>query len=385
MIKSLLDTDLYKQSMGYVFWKKYPTVKGEYVFICRNKDVKLGFLKDQVIEEVARIAQLRYTLEEINYLKSLNLFGEDYTDYLKSFKLNAHEVVISEHHGDLVIRISGTMVSASPWEIYLLATINELYFKHLNPNLDLSLGKQKLADKIDLIKSLPNNFKIMEFGTRRRYSSEWQKYVLQTLAAKLPEHLIGTSNILLAKELGLKPVGTLAHEYLSSQMVLAPDFKHFQHHALKVWQEVYQDKLLVSLTDLVTTDSFLKDLDEELSNSFTGLRHDSGDPIVWGEKILNHYQKYDINPQEKTLIFSDGLDVPKAISIFNHFKDKTKLIFGIGTNLTNDVGLKALNIVIKMVSCDNHPVAKISDEPSKAICEDPAFLQKVKITFGVKS
>lgn len=383
MINSLLDTDLYKKSMGYVFWKKYPEVTGEYVFICRTKNAKLGFLKEQVQSEVNRIASLQYTTDEINYLKSLNLFGEDYINYLKTFQLKAADVSVAEKNGDLSIRISGLMVEASPWEIYLLATINELYFQNLNPNLDFTVGQQKLNDKITAMKALPGNFKLMEFGTRRRYSSKWQKHVIKTLVQTIPQNLMGTSNILLAKELGLKPVGTLAHEYLSAQMVLAPDFKHFQNYALKVWQEVYQNKLLVSLTDLVTTDSFLKDFDKDLSQTFTGLRHDSGDPIIWGEKILNHYHNFGINPQDKTLIFSDGLDIPRSVAIFNYFQAKTNLIFGIGTNLTNDVGVPALNIVIKMVSCNGKPVAKISDEPSKAICEDPEFLQLVKTTFGV--
>jgi nicotinate phosphoribosyltransferase len=383
MITSLLDTDLYKITMNQVFWQKYPTVPAEYLFICRNKNIKLGFLAAAVQNEVHRLAQLKYTPEELDYLDSLALFSKDYLKYLQTFSLKADHVQVSNHHGDLALRIKGPMVEVSPWEIFLLSTINELYFKTLNPQMDFSLGRAKLQEKIRTIQSLPENFKIMEFGTRRRYSQEWQQEVLKTLVTQIPDHVNTTSNVFLAQQLGIKPVGTLAHEYLSAHMVLAPDFKHFQKTALEVWQAVYHNKLLVSLTDLVTTDSFLQDFNESLTQSFMGLRHDSGDPIVWGEKILAHYQKYGIDPQTKTLIFSDGLDIPRAQAIFRHFQGRINLTFGIGTNLTNDVGVPALNIVIKMVSCNNLPVAKISDEPTKAICEDPTFLAYVKQTFGV--
>lgn len=384
MIKSLCDQDLYKFSMGQVFFKKYFDVPAEYLFVCRNKDIKLGFLKDQVEKEIERLSTLRFSEEEIAFLKSLELFEDDYLNYLRTFSLNKEHVQLKIDDEQLTVRVVGPMVDVSPWEIYLLSTINELYFKSLNPDLDYTIGREKLQDKIKLIKEQPEGFKFMEFGTRRRHSQAWQEYVLKTLKEEVPSYLIGTSNVYLGMKLGVKPVGTMAHEFLQSFQTLAPQLKKFQKTALKTWKEVYKDKLLVALTDVISTDSFLKDLDTNLTKSYTGLRHDSGDPIVFGEKVLAHYQVHGVNSMEKTLVFSDGLDIPKSSNIYNHFKDRVNMVFGIGTNLTNDVGVKALNIVIKMVSCGNKPVAKISDEPSKAICEDPKFLAKLKKMFSVE-
>lgn len=383
MVKSLLDTDLYKLTMQMVFFKKYPKIVSEYKFVCRNKDVKLGFLLPEVLKEIKSIASLAYTPEEISYLRSLNLFEDSYLEFLTTFKLNEEDVFASNEGEDLVIRVKGLLTHASPWEIYLLSTINELYFKSLNPAMDYVIGRENLKEKVKLLRETSKEFKFMEFGTRRRHSQAWQEFVTKTLKEEVPENMVGTSNVYLAYKLGIKPVGTMAHEYLQAHEVLAPELKTFQKTALKVWQEVYQDKLLVALTDVISTDSFLKDLDENLTKEYTGLRHDSGDPIIWGEKCLKHYQKYQVNAQDKTLVFSDGLNVPRSVNIFNHFKNQTKMVFGIGTNLTNDVGVKALNIVIKMVSCDNKPVAKISDEPTKAICEDEKFLNKLKNMFKV--
>ena len=380
MIKSLLDTDLYKLSMGAVFFKKFKNKSSAYKFVCRNSDVNLSHLKEDLEKEVQKLALLSYSNEEIEYLRSLDLFEPKYLDYLSSFQLKADHVKITiDEQNQLAIRVEGPIVEASPWEIYLLATINELYFKHLNPDFDYSLGREKLKDKLSSVKD--PDFKIMEFGTRRRHSQAWQEYVLKTLMEVIPHNLIGTSNVYLAMKMGVKPVGTMAHEYLQSFQIFAPNLKTFQKQALKVWSSVYGKKLQVALTDVISTDSFLKDLDEDLSNHYTGLRHDSGDAIEWGEKVIKHFESYKIDPKTKTLVFSDGLTIHSALEIFNHFKDRAPMVFGIGTSLTNDVGVKALNIVIKIVACDNKPVAKISDEPSKAICEDPSFLQKLKDMF----
>lgn len=384
MIHSLLDSDLYKFTMGQVFFKKYKNIDAAYSFICRNKDINLSFLRQQIEEEVKRLGEIKISEAELSYLKTLGFFENDYLNYLKDFKLNPENVQISTENEKLQIRVTGKMVDVSPWEIYLLSTINELYFKNTNPDLDVSLGKERLKEKIALIKNQDKNFKFMEFGTRRRFSQSWQEEVTRTLKEQVPDYLIGTSNVLLAMKLGIKPVGTLAHEYLQSFQALAPELEHFQKTALKTWQDVYQDKLLIALTDVITTDAFLNEFDEALSHNFQGLRHDSGDPIVFGEKALSHYKKYNIDAKNKTLVFSDGLDFPKSFKIFNHFKEQTNMVFGIGTNLTNDLGPKALNIVLKMVSCNHMAVAKISDEPSKAICEDPDFLKKLKLMFGVK-
>lgn len=384
MIKSLLDTDLYKLSMAYVYFKKYPNTKAEYKFVCRTKGVDLSFLIPNLQSEVNRIASLKYTPEEINYLRTLNLFDEDFLSYLQTFKLDSSHVTLGIENNQLAIRVSGPILQATPWEIYLLASINELYFTLTYPDLDLNKGRELLQEKIALIKSNPG-FKVMEFGTRRRFSQSWQEEVLTTLANQISQNLSGTSNIYLAMKTGLKPLGTQAHEFLQSFQVLAPSLAHFQKYALETWQEVYKNKLLIALTDVISTDSFLVDFNHQLSQDFFGVRHDSGDPIKFGEKIINHYHSLGMDPSQKVVVFSDGLDIPGSLKIYNHFQNKFIMSFGVGTNLTNDVGVKPLSIVIKMVSCNDLPVAKISDEPAKAICESPEFLQKLKKLFGVNS
>jgi nicotinate phosphoribosyltransferase len=201
------------------------------------------------------------------------------------------------------------------------------------------------------------------------------------LINELPDNFVGTSNIRLSRRYGRKPIGTQAHQLFQAYQVLAP-LKNFQFHALNDWMLYYRGWLAVALTDTVGFDVFLKDFDYLLALAYTGCRHDSGDPFEWCEKLINHYKLLEIDPKEKTAVFSDGLTVDSAIEIYKYFKGAIKMSFGIGTSLTNDLGLKPLNIVIKMVECNNSPVAKLSDSPGKEMCKDEVYVAYLRQLFG---
>ena len=226
-------------------------------------------------------------------------------------------------------------------------------------------------------------FHFVDFGTRRRFSFAWQKELLSTLVKREYTHLAGTSNIMLARELGLQSVGTMGHEWLQAHQALVDDLSLSQRKALEVWHQEYQGKLGIALTDTITMSAFLKDFDRELALCYSGLRQDSGDPVEWGERAIAHYEKLDINPATQTLVFSDGLNFEKALEISRHFQGRIPTSYGIGTWLTNDVGGRPLNMVLKLVSCNGQPVAKISDAPGKTMCLDDSYVENLKKVYGV--
>ena len=208
---------------------------------------------------------------------------------------------------------------------------------------------------------------------------------MRTLQREVPRFFKGTSNVYLAHRLGLVAIGTMAHEYLQSYQALDVRLRDFQKAALEDWVQEYRGDLGIALTDVVGMDAFLADFDLYFAKLFDGLRHDSGDPFVWGEKALAHYAPLRIDAHTKRLVFSGGLDLDKAFTIYRRFADRTQLGFGIGTNLSNDVGLTPLNIVMKLVRCNAQPVAKLSDSPGKTLCSDQTFLAYLRQVFNVKA
>jgi nicotinate phosphoribosyltransferase len=228
-----------------------------------------------------------------------------------------------------------------------------------------------------------NPFELFDFGVRRRYAGDWQREVITTLKETLPTMFKGTSNVLLARDLGLVPIGTMAHEYLQTYQALGVRLRDFQRAALEDWVQEYRGDLGIALTDVVGMDAFLADFDLYFAKLFDGLRHDSGDPIEWGEKALAHYAKLRIDAHGKRLVFSDGLDIETAIRIYRVFGSRTQLGFGIGTHLTNDVGPEPINIVMKLTAANGQPVAKLSDSPGKTMCDDQTFLAYLRQVFNV--
>lgn len=392
IIKSLLDSDFYKISMCQFAFHQYRTFKVAYRFVCRNKEVDLSSYADEIRNEINSLSLLHFTEDEIAFLRSTDLMKEDFLDYLRSFQLNSDQIKVFVKDGQLKIEAEGIWCETILFEVLVLSIVNEVYFRNTQPNADKSVALAKLYEKIDLVKELNHYselhnyplFKFIDFGTRRRFSSIWQGEIDEILIKELPNNFIGTSSVYWAMKCGIRPVGTMAHEFLQFFQAVSPELKHFQRDALFAWLKEYDGKISIALTDVITTDAFFNDFGNVLTRAYSGLRHDSSDPFKWADKVLEHYRKHAIDPKEHTLVFSDGLNFQKARDLYLYTIKFTNPIFGIGTNLTNDYGFTPLNIVMKMIMADGKPVAKISDEPSKSICDDNNFLNNLKVMFKVE-
>jgi nicotinate phosphoribosyltransferase len=360
---------------------QYPTADVKYCFKCRNKGIRLGFLAPLVKEQVAAMERFSLTAAEKKYLRTLSFMREDYLTYLDSYRFKSNQVSIADVNGELAIVIAGSWLETILWEVPLLAIVNQLYFEQTSEFKTIrGTGERNLMDKINLIRQYPR-FVFADFGTRRRYSADWQRYVVKTLHEHCPQ-MIGTSNVKLAMDIGIKPIGTMAHEYISAHIALVDNVREAQKRALYVWLQEYGTNLGVALTDTFTTEAFYKDFGVVLANGFSGVRQDSGDPIEFGFRMIQHYKDLGIDPRTKSIVFSDGIDIPKAINIYKEFTGMVGLSFGIGTNLTNNLGCIPLNIVIKLVECNNKAVVKISDNMTKSI-GDKQVVEKIKLAYGI--
>ena len=395
IIHSLLDTDLYKFTMLQVVLHKFPQTDSVYQFRCRNLDdtaYPLVDILDELNEQLDYLCQLNFKADELEYLRSLRFIKSDFVDYLELFQLKRRFIKASiDEQGRLDIRIEGPMVQAMMFEIFVLAIVNELYFRRIGSDEVMAEGERRLLAKVELLKQYqaeqkPNDppFLVSDFGTRRRYSFEWQKHVVEEFHKAAPYIFRGTSNVLLAKDLGITPIGTMAHEFLQAFQALDVRLRDFQKSALETWVQEYRGDLGIALTDVVGMDAFLRDFDLYFAKLFDGLRHDSGDPYEWGDKAYAHYKKLKIDSKTKMLTFSDGLNLEKAWSLHNYFKDRFQVSFGIGTNLTNDMGQTALNIVLKLVECNGQSVAKLSDSPGKTMTDNDTFLAYLRQVFEIQ-
>lgn len=393
IIKSLLDTDLYKFTMLQVVLHKFPQTHSVYAFRCRNLEdtaYPLSTLLDEVNSELDALCELRFTADELQYLRGLRFIKSDFVDYLELFQLKRRFIKATlDAEGRLDIRIEGPMIQAMMFEIFVLAIVNELYFSHLDQQSAWQVGEQRLNDKLLLLQDYRHQmaaydvpFLLSDFGTRRRYSVAWQEQVIERLMT-VPEIFRGTSNVYFAKQFGITPIGTMAHEFLQAFQALDVRLRNFQKAALEAWVQEYRGDLGIALTDVVGMDAFLRDFDLYFAKLFDGLRHDSGDPYAWGEKAYAHYQQLKINPKTKMLNFSDGLTLQKAWALYLHFNDRFQLGFGIGTHLTNDMGQTPLNIVLKLVECNGQSVAKISDSPGKTMTDNDTFLAYLRQVFDI--
>jgi nicotinate phosphoribosyltransferase len=391
IIRSLLDTDLYKFSMWQAMLHGHPQTQAEYTFVCRNQPgYPLAELLADVDAQLDHLCTLRFTPGELAYLGSLRYIKSDFVDFLRIFNFQREFVTATAEGDALRIRAVGPQVHTMAFEIFVLAIVNELYFRRFDAEAAWAQGRERLRAKIDLLHGFAEEpaarhpFEFFDFGVRRRFSRDWQREVVGTLKREVPMYFKGTSNVLLAKELDLVPIGTMAHEYLQTYQALGVRLRDFQNAALEAWVHEYRGDLGVALTDVVGMDAFLADFDLYFAKLFDGLRHDSGDPFAWGEKALAHYAKLRIDARTKRLVFSDGLDLQTAIRLYRAFADRTQTGFGIGTNLSNDVGLTPLNIVMKLTACNGQPVAKLSDSPGKTMCDDQTFLAYLRQVFKIE-
>jgi nicotinate phosphoribosyltransferase len=392
IITSLLDTDLYKFTMWQALLHRHPQTQSEYRFVCRNPPLyPLAELLPEVNAELDHLCSLRFTKGELDYLGSLRFIKSDFIDFLRIFQFQRSFIEARAEGGALTIVARGPQVHVMGFEIFVLAIVNELYFRRFDTAAALAGGRERLAAKVRQLQNLARQallrhpFELFDFGLRRRYSGDWQREVVKTFAEQTPRWFKGTSNVLLARDLNLVPIGTMAHEYMQTYQALGVRLRDFQKAALEDWVQEYRGDLGIALTDTVGMDAFLADFDLYFAKLFDGLRHDSGDPVVWGEKALAHYTRLRIDTHTKRLVFSDGLDLTRALLLYRHFGDRTQLGFGIGTNLTNDMGAdhKPLNIVMKLVRANGQPVAKLSDTPGKTLCDDETYLAYLRQVFNI--
>ncbi|WOI44022.1 nicotinate phosphoribosyltransferase [Acidovorax sp. BLS4] len=390
VITSLLDTDLYKFTMWQALLHGHPQTQAEYRFVCRNRPAyPLAELLGEVNAALDALCTLRFSPGELDYLAGLRFIKSDFVDFLRLFQFQRAFIEARAEGGDLHIVARGPQVHVMGFEIFVLAIVNELYFRRFDPAAALAEGRRRLADKIAHVQALSGEserthpFEMFDFGLRRRYSGAWQREVVQAFAQQAPQWFKGTSNVMLARDLNLVPIGTMAHEYLQTYQALGVRLRDFQKAALEDWVQEYRGDLGIALTDTVGMDAFLADFDLYFAKLFDGLRHDSGDPVAWGEKALAHYARLRIDAHTKRLVFSDGLNVDKALSLHRHFSDRVQLGFGIGTQLTNDMGVAPLNIVMKITHANGQPVAKLSDSPGKTLCDDETYLAYLRQVFNV--
>lgn len=380
IVTSLLDTDLYKFNMNQVMFHKHNNLMGTYLFKCRNKGVTFTpEMVEEISSQVDHLCTLRFHKHELDYLRSIRFLKPDFIEFLRLWRPMRDYVNIALlPGGELSIAVDGPLFAAMQFEIYLLEIVNEVYFR-FSYDYDslIAEARIRLDNKIRAFNEGKYTFRFAEFGCRRRLSFEWEKEMVETLVKKcVHKNLVGTSNVLLAYQLGLTPIGTYAHEFVQMyQGIPTIPLAYTNAEALKDWYDEYKGDNGTALTDTLTTDLFLLDFDRSMCNNFTGVRHDSGDPYEWGEKILSHYASYGIDPLTKTLLFSDSLDCDKAEAIYRYFKSRCKVAFGIGTHFSNDTGVPALNIVIKLQYVNGVPVAKLSDVEGKTMCQDPDYAE----------
>ena len=381
IVVSLLDTDLYKFNMDQVIFHKHTDLCGQYFFKCRSKNV---FFTEEMTEEIRQqvdhLCTLYFKEEELDYLRSIRFIKNDYVEFLRLWHPIRDYVKISRSdEGELFVEVDGPLFSAMQFEIYLLEIINEVYFRM---NYDYETlrrqAERKLDEKIKDFNDGKYNFSFAEFGCRRRLSREWEDVVVRRLATET-KNCVGTSNVYFAMKYNLTPIGTYAHEFVQMyQGIDSIPLAYTNHFAMNDWYDEYKGDNGTALTDTITTDLFLRDFNRSMVNNYTGVRHDSGDPYEWGEKMIAHYKKYGVDPKTKLLLFSDSLDFDRVQALYDYFRSKAKVSFGIGTFCSNDTDEEALNIVIKLQYVNGRPVAKLSDTPGKAMCRDEEYLDYLK-------
>ncbi|MED5611696.1 nicotinate phosphoribosyltransferase [Pseudomonas sp. JH-2] len=387
-VQNLLDTDFYKLSMMQAVLHNYPNAEVEWEFRCRNREDLRPYLA-RIRERIEALAGLSFSSEQLAFLERIPFFTPDFIRFLGLFRFNMRYVQTGIENDAFFLRLKGPWLHVILFEVPVLASISEARNLQRYPQVTLDVVRERLRDKLDWLRREASaeelaGFKMADFGTRRRFSYAVQECVVRELKASFPGRFVGTSNVHLARKLDLKPLGTMAHEWLMAHQQLGPRLIDSQAAALDAWVREYRGQLGIALTDVITMDAFLRDFDLYFAKLFDGLRHDSGDPLVWAEKAIAHYEQLGIDPRSKTLVFSDGLDLPRALHIYRSLRGRIDVSFGIGTQFTCDIpGVEPMNIVLKMTACNGQPVAKISDTPGKMQCNDENFGRYLKHVFRV--
>ena len=388
VIESLLDTDLYKLTMMQAVLHQHPGAHARYRFRCRTPGVDLARHIDVISAQIDTLCEVRFSADELEWLRGLRFMKPDFVDFLGLFRLDRKYLTLrpsDSEPGGIELEADGPWLHTILFEVPLLAIVSEVHMRHAAGTGMREEGLRRLREKAARLRDAVGfeDCRITDFGTRRRYSRAWHGEVVRMLGDELGAKFAGTSNVDLARRLGLNPQGTMAHEWLQAFQALGPRLRDSQVAAFDTWAREYRGDLGIALTDVIGLDAFLRDFDLYFCKLFDGMRHDSGDPFEWGERMIAHLEGYRIDPRTKVLVFSDGLDIDLVMRLYERFRGRARISFGIGTNLTNDVGVPPLSIVMKMVRCNGQPVAKLSDSPGKTMCDDPGYLAYLRQVFGV--
>ena len=390
IVQSLLDTDFYKLTMMQAVLHNYPNVDVEWEFRCRNGEDLRPYL-GQIREQVERLSDLSISDAQLGFLEQISFMKPDFLRFLGLFRFNLRYLHMGIENDQFFLRLKGPWLHVILFEVPLLAIVSEVRNRNRYPQVQLGQAREQLLRKFDWLRANASDdelagLQVADFGTRRRFSYGVQEEVVKVLDTEFPARFVGTSNVHLAWKLDIKPLGTMAHEWIMAHQQLGPRLIDSQIAALDCWVREYRGLLGIALTDCITMDAFVRDFDLYFAKLFDGLRHDSGDPVAWAEKAIAHYRKLGIDPMTKTLVFSDGLDLPRSLEIFRALRGRINVSFGIGTNLTCDIpGVAPMSIVLKMTDCNGQPVAKISDEAAKTQCRDPNFVSYLRHVFQVPS
>lgn len=387
-VQNLLDTDFYKLSMMQAVLHNYPNAEVEWEFRCRNHEDLRPYLA-AIRERIEALAGLSFSREELAFLERIPFFKADFIRFLGLFRFNMRYVQSGIENDEFFLRLKGPWLHVILFEVPVLASISEARNRQRYPAVTLGAVRERLREKFAWLRANASaqelaGFKMADFGTRRRFSYAVQDCVVSELKRDFPGRFVGTSNVHLARKYDLKPLGTMAHEWLMAHQQLGPRLIDSQSAALDCWVREYRGQLGIALTDCITMDAFLRDFDLYFAKLFDGLRHDSGDALLWAEKAIAHYQSLGVDPRSKTLVFSDGLDLQRALHIYRALHGRIDVSFGIGTHFTCDIPtVEPMNIVLKMTACNGQPVAKISDTPGKMQCSDENFARYLKHVFRV--
>lgn len=382
IIESLLDTDFYKFTMGQFVYHRYPEIPVTYAFKNRTKYVLLKYRIDEneLRAELDYARTLRFNNSELHYLRGTNEYGErmfkeDYLEFLKGFQLPEYELRIAD--STYQIEFTGKWPEVMHWETFVLSIVNELYYRNFLRSMTkfeqekiYAQGIVKLAEKICVLRKPYGGITFSDFGTRRRFSRQWHAQVVEMLAEELPGQFLGTSNVLLAMCAGVMPMGTCAHDLF---MVMAgimhesdEEIRNSHSRVYQEWWDEYGQGLSVALTDTYTSDFAFRTMTQDMAQRWKGLRQDSGDPVAYGVKALAWYKNHGVDPKDKLIVFSDGLDVGTMANLCLRFSPLVRCTFGWGTNLTNDVGFDPLSLVVKPIKANGNGVVKLSDNLAKA-------------------
>ncbi len=393
IINSILENDLYKFSMSYYYQVHYPNAWGTFTFHDRNNTQYSEEFLVALKEELATLSSLSLRAEEFEWaVKTIHYIPQCFWEWLCFFRFEADKVSVwLDEQRHLHIEVSDLMYKVTFYEIPILAIVSELYHRHKGDGYQTRAELEaamtpKMAEKVDIASR--HNLYFADFGMRRRYNTLSEQVMIEYMKANCPT-FTGTSTVWFAMKYGIKPIGTMAHECFMFQAAVHTP-KEANYQVMERWVDVYDGNLGTVLTDTYTVDAFLRNFSMKLAKLYDGVRHDSGDPLEFGERIISKYESYGIDPMSKTIVFSDGLDFPTAAKIKEYFAGRIKVTFGIGTNLTCDIdGVEPMNIVMKLKQCRINPrqpiygCVKLSDVTGKAI-GTPEDIANYKYQLGIK-